>query len=399
MWIFVACQQPPRESAPSVDCEPSGTICPWLGSAGVAYFSPDGDFRTETETYLPIDLSFGISGSAYYADFNNQRVREIDAEGFVRTIAGTGMVGDGDLYGEDCWEGCPAGATQWHNPTDALQDPLDPDKIWVASWANDRIAEISLGQQSVRFLAGDGAPYTHDDGPGPLASLYRPARLAAGPDGILYVADQANQVLRRVDRDGEVTTIAGTPGRYGYSGDGHAAEARLHEPVEEERSPGGGMVVDGERLLFADPHNGVIRALNLGTGQIETIVGRYQPQGEIIAYDPRTGEPYETEAASLPGYSGDGGPAEEAVLNEPHDIALGPGGELYIADTGNHCVRVVIDGVISTFAGTCGEMGASGDGGPALEALLTRPYGVTIDPSGGVLVVDTQNHTVRRVAP
>ncbi len=97
------------------------------------------------------------------------------------------------------------------------------------------------------------------------------------------------------------------------------------------------------------------------------------------------------------GYDGDGGDALDAMLFAPTDVAVGPDHEVYIADTGNHCVRVVKDGVIETFAGTCGEFGYDGDGGDATAALLERPYGVALDADGNVYIGDTYNHVFRKV--
>jgi DNA-binding beta-propeller fold protein YncE len=86
------------------------------------------------------------------------------------------------------------------------------------------------------------------------------------------------------------------------------------------------------------------------------------------------------------------------VFSEPRDLAVGPVGEIYVADTWNHCVRVVADGFVSTFAGSCGESGLSGDRGPADEALFNAPYGVAVDVEGNVYVSDSMNNLIRRIA-
>ena len=100
------------------------------------------------------------------------------------------------------------------------------------------------------------------------------------------------------------------------------------------------------------------------------------------------------------GYSGDGGPATEAMLNTPSDVAVAGDGTIYIADTDNSCIRVVKpDGIIETFAGICGVQGYSGDYGPAQEALLNRPFGVSLDRDGRVYISDTYNSVIRWVDP
>jgi sugar lactone lactonase YvrE len=97
------------------------------------------------------------------------------------------------------------------------------------------------------------------------------------------------------------------------------------------------------------------------------------------------------------GYEGDGGPATEALLKNPTDVAVTKDGVLFIADTHNSCVRKVEDGEISTVAGVCGERGYDGDGGPADEALLNRPYGIALGPEGNLYIADTHNHRIRVV--
>jgi serine/threonine-protein kinase len=100
------------------------------------------------------------------------------------------------------------------------------------------------------------------------------------------------------------------------------------------------------------------------------------------------------------GYAGDGGPATEAKLGRLSDVAIGPDGRIYIADTDNDCVRVITtDGTISTFAGQCAKRGFSGDKGPATLAQLNRPYGVAIGPSGELFIADTHNNRIRVVGP
>ena len=167
-----------------------------------------------------------------------------------------------------------------------------------------------------------------------------------------------------------LTTVAGN-GAEGYAGDGGSAvEATLNNPFD--------VVFDSQgRLIFTDTFGQRIRRVDMASGVITTIAGNGQE-----------------------GYSGDGGPATEAMLDTPSDVAVAADGTIYIADTENSCIRAVDpDGIIDTFAGVCGERGFGGDFGPANEALLNRPFGVAIDADGLVYISDTYNSVIRVVEP
>jgi DNA-binding beta-propeller fold protein YncE len=127
-------------------------------------------------------------------------------------------------------------------------------------------------------------------------------------------------------------------------------------------------------MYVADTGNHRVRVIDMATGMIDTFAGN-----------------------GTAAYAGDGGAAKDASLFGPTDLALGPDGELYVADTENSCVRVIEDGVIATFAGTCTEPGFAGDGGAPTDALLSKPYGVSLDEVGNVYIADTYNHRFRVV--
>ena len=132
-----------------------------------------------------------------------------------------------------------------------------------------------------------------------------------------------------------------------------------------------------------------VRQFDLAAGTITTVAGMGQTPP-----DSDNG----TTCTEGCGYGGDGGSALDAMLNTPSDIAVASDGTIYIADTDNSCVRVVSpDGVMETFAGVCGERGFDGEGGPADEALLDRPFGVAVDGQDNVYISDTYNSVIRRV--
>jgi serine/threonine-protein kinase len=180
----------------------------------------------------------------------------------------------------------------------------------------------------------------------------------------------------------------------GYAGDGGpAADALLFAEVGQQADPSSKLTYANDVLYIADSGNNIIRTIDLTTMTIDRLAG--------VPWT-RDSEDDLIEPADLT--AGDGGPALDAVLNNPRDVAVGLAGEVYIADTDNHCVRVVHpDGTIDTFAGTCGAAPQPGDAfkgenQPAVNALLWSPYGIEVDNYGHVYIADTKNHVIRRVA-
>ena len=196
-----------------------------------------------------------------------------------------------------------------------------------------------------------------------------PRGVAFGPDGSLYFADDHSHVVRRVDRAGTTTIFAGKLGMWGSSGDGGlAVKACLNSPY--------GVAVDKFGNVFiADTGNNAIRVVRASNSVISTIAGSL---GTLDA-------------------SGDGGPAVNATLYYPKGVAVDAQANVYIADTGNRLIRVVraSDGVIFTIAGTPGVPGAYGDGGPAVNATLNYPSGVAVDIFGNIYIADIGNSAIR----
>src|SRR5690606_11058058 len=184
-----------------------------------------------------------------------------------------------------------------------------------------------------------------------------------------FILDMRNQVVRKIDPDGVISTVAGTPGEAGYEGDGGSPlEAKFRFPAGSNPPPGGALAFDREgRLYVSDTLNHVIRRIDFEADSIETIAG--------------TGEA---------GFSGDGGDAVEAELNNPRDLQLSPDGELlYVADELNHRVRVIDLGAgsIETAAGN-GEQGYDGEGHDPTETALNRPGGLAFDGDGMLYIAD-----------
>lgn len=279
---------------------------------------------------------------------------------------------------------------------------------------------------SIETIAGTGKPgFAGDGGPAIKAELDNPFGIVRGPDGALYYCEYTGQRIRRIGNDGIITTLAGT-GQEGFSGDGGPAlEGTFNKPHELRFDAVGD-------LYIVDMVNHAVRKIDMKTGILTTIAGTGQP-----------------------GYSGDGGPAVKAQFKQPHSIQFGPEGDLYICDIGNHVIRRLDmkTGMISTFAGTgkagdtpddspiegtplkgprsldfdkagklwlatregnqvfrfdlkagkihhvagTGKGGFTGHGGPALEATLSGPKGISVDSDGNVWLADCESHSIRMI--
>lgn len=224
------------------------------------------------------------------------------------------------------------------------------------------LSDMKIG--NIYTIAGNGTcGYSGDGGKAVYAQLTRPRGVALDSQGNYYIADEYAHCIRKVDTDGNISTIAGG----GTSGDGGpATSARLKFPVDVT-------VDEAGNLYIADTNNKRIRKVDTD-GNISTVAGNGNG-----------------------GYSGDGGSAVSAQLSYPHGIAVDKGGNLYISDRDAHCIRKVdTEGIISTIAGT-GTSGSSGDGGSATSAQLNCPYGVAVDGAGNVYISEQQGHRIRKV--
>lgn len=221
-------------------------------------------------------------------------------------------------------------------------------------------------------VAGDTAwTYQRDGVLATQASIFLPMGLAVDTAGNFFLADSSNNRIRRVDaQSGLISTVAGN-GTPSYGGDGGLATAAM------VNSPGG-LLLDGAGNLFlADTNNHIIRRIDAVSGIITTIAGVPASQG----------------------YSGDGGAATAAHLSAPEGLAFDAGGDLLIADTGNHVVRRVdaSSGIITTIAGT-GTAGFGGDNGLATAAKLNTPWSLAVALDGSIAIADSRNNRVRSIS-
>ena len=344
------------------------TIHTSAGSYGTAGFNGGGHEALDAWLYDPEDVADAPDGGLLIADDNNHAIRRLTPEGILDVVAGGVFIGDGP-------DG-PALTSSFNHPASLTLDPGDPNALWIAATGNHRIKLLDLASAQIEAAVGTGVSgFAGDGGDATRAELGRPTSVAFGPDGDMYVSDKVNQVIRRVDADGVIRTFAGQPGGRGYKGDGGpASEARLRAQEHGKYDPSSRITVSGHTMYVVDTGNQVLRSIDLDTEIITTLAG----SGEAG--------------------NGAGGPARSVDLQNPHDVAVGPDGTVFLSDTGNHCVRALLaDDTLVTVAGVCGESGFSGDGGDPQAALLYYPSGIDVGPDGTLFIADTYNHVIRRV--
>jgi len=358
---------------PSEKCEEPGAICTYMGN-GTAGLGPDGTDRLEAMLYLPQDLTFGPDDKPYLLDWNNHRILTVDSDDTIDVVAGTGLLGDGP-------EG-PALAAAFNHPTNIAFDPTGG--LVISAWHNSRIERVDLETGNLEFLAGTGGRgYNGDEIAAETAILDLPSAVGFDSTGRMFLSDQANQQIRMVDQ-GIIYDVAGTQRVTGYTGDGGpATSATFLGTVGQAADPANRLFIHDDVIYVADTGNHVIRSIDIATWTIDTFAGTKACDGGGVC----TG----TEGD-------DDGPKLEATFSSPRDLHVTDDGTIYVADTGNSCVRRISpDGDVDTVAGVCGSEGYEGDYGPASEALLFRPYGVTVDHHGDLYIADTYNQTVRVV--
>jgi len=339
-------------------------------------FSGDGGPAIMAHLDQPSAVTTDAKGDLYIIDDNNNVVREVTPNGIIHTFAGGGLPGESSNNGVPATQASLSfgdfEAAGGGLAVDSKGDVFiaDPDRAMVFEVTPNGILHIFAG-------GGDSVSGGGDGGPATQASLVEPYGVAVDARGDVFIADTGTNTIREVTPDGIIHTVAGmlsnaypTGGPGGFSGDGGpATQALLNQPTD--------VAVDSKGDLFiVDSGNDRIREVT-PNGIINTIAG----DGTV-------------------GYKGNGGPATSAELNLNHEggIAADANGNVFIADSGNNVIREVsTSGIITTVAGT-GTAGYSGNGGPATSATLNNPTGVTVSSTGKLYIGDTDNNVVRAVS-
>lgn len=325
---------------------PAGPHIVTVAGTGRRAFSPDGGLANAAALVHPVAVAVGSSGQIYIAEGN--RVREVSPDGRIATLAGTGNAGD-------TGDGGPASKAQLNTPQGLAVD--SSGRVYIADTLSNRVRRVDL-DGTITTVAGTGeAGYAGDGSRAVDAKLDLPTGLAIGFGDTLFIADTGNNVIRQLGLDGVIRTVGGT-GEAGYRGDGGSAtDAALHAP--------GGLAFDDEGNLFvADTLNERIRRIDV-KGEIAPVAGN-----------------------GVAAFGGDGDQAISAELNlatNPLEgigqaIAVGPTGDVFVADALNNRLReVTVAGAIVTIA------------------LMKTPLGVAVDDHGVVYVADGDDNRVVRI--
>jgi trimeric autotransporter adhesin len=355
----------------------SGSVSTIAGNATIGY-SGDGGPATSAELWAPSGVAVDASGNLYIADLGDNVVRKVTAStGTITTVAGDSIYMGADTFGGYSGDGGPAVSAKLNGPVSIALDASG--NLYIADDGNNLIRKVTASTGIITtvagyFVGGNGG-YSGDGGPAVKAQLKNPHGVAVDVSGNLYIADTGNNVIRKVSAStGIISTAVGNGYRAGtnpggYGGDnGPATSAELSDPV--------GVALDASgNLYIADAANMRVRKVDASTGTITTVAGN-----------------------GVQGSAGDNGAATSAELNHLMGVTVDPMGNLYVADTGNMRVRKVdaSNGKISAMAGS-GVQGYSGDGGPANDAKLNNPWSVVVDSMGNLYIADYANSVVRKV--
>jgi RHS repeat-associated protein len=341
----------------------------------------------------------------------------LPASGYIKTIVGTGgtcgFAGDGGL----------ATSARLCYPQGVAVD--GSGNVYIADYGNHSIRKVTASTGVISTVAGIGGSggYSGDGGQATSAQLALPMAVAIDSSGNMYIADYGNDLIRKVNSSGVISTFAGTYNSKGYTGDGGAAtSAQLNNPI--------GVAVDASgNVYIVDSANNAIRKVTVSTGIISTYEGG--PNASCYGNCPATNAvlnyPYDvavdasgnvytseywggliaevtasTEIMNIVagvgslGYSGDDGPATSAHLNYPAGVAVDAHGNVYIVDSANLRIRKVTasTGVINTIAGN-GTAGYTGDGGLATDAEINYSNGAAVDASGNFYFADVSDNVIR----
>ena len=321
-------------------------------------YAGDGQQATNAELYYPRGVAVDTTGNIYIADEGNARIRRVDAKtGLMSTAAGGGTGGLGD--------GGKAISAELSDVWGVATDKAG--NIYISDTYNWRVRKVTLATGIINTIAGNGN-YGNSGAGGPAtdAEIGYSVNMKLDTAGNIYFADEGTNTVHEITTSGIINTVVGS-GSYGFCGDGGpATDACLY-------FPSGVAIDDSGNLYVADLYNTRIRKVTKATGNI---ISTFAGDGQF-------------------GYSGDGGPATAAELYEPTGVAVDAHRNVYIADFYNNRIRKVdTNGIITTI---CGGSGV-GDGGSALDAVLSYPMNVSVDKSSNVYIADYFDNRVREIS-
>ena len=326
-----------------------------------AGFSGDTGIATQAQLSSPQMVALDGNNNLYIADQGNNRIREV-SHGNIDTIVGNGLIGDNG----------PATGAQLGSPFGIGLDPAG--NLYIADTMFSRVRKVTAATGVITTVAGNGTSSNSlpNGSSATSVGLNFPNGVAADQNGNVYISDSFAFAILEVS-SGLISTFAGD-GTGGYSGDGGpATQAEIGNPYGIATDSQGNVYISDN--LETDTSN-ANRVREITNGTIDTVAGN----GQI-------------------GAMGDGGPATSAQLNFPSGLAVDSQGNLYIADLYNNEIRKVSNGKIATVAGNSQlTMPFSGDGGPATSAALNNPSGVAVDSSGNLYIADTGNNRIRMVS-
>ncbi len=331
-----------------------------IAGTGTPGFSGDGGPAAKAQLNLPSGLALDSKGNLYISDRSNNRIRIMDKKGIIKTYAGNGE----DGYGGDAG---PALKARIDRPFGIDID--DKDNLYIADRGNNRIRKVNK-EGVITTVAGDGGFFfMGDNGPAYRASIAGPTDVAVDGKGNVYIADRNNNRVRMLDKLGMIRTIAGT-GQQDYNGDSELArDTNFYLPFAVE--------IDNEgNLLVIDRSHYRIRKIVPLKGTVTTVAGN-----------------------GLKKFAGDGGPATGAVLNFPAGMVVDKEDNLIFSDKGHYRIRKIDpSGIIQTIAGN-GTRGNVGDGGPAIDASLYGATALTLNSKEEMFVVSPSGFVsiIRRI--
>lgn len=338
-----------------------GQVLFTIAGNGLGDSTGDGGSARNATLHWPKGIAVDAHGNVFIADSYNNMVRKVDTNGIITTIAGNGFEA-GNGTGGFGGDGGAATAARLYFPSGVAVDTSG--NVYIADASNHRIRKVGTGGIITTFAGTGVNGYAGDGGAATAAQLYQPSHVIADTFGNVFIADEINNCIRKVDPSGIISTYAGN-GTSGFSGDGGpAASAQLSHPQD--------MALDirGD-LYIVDEGNVRIRMVDT-FGNIRSVAG----------------------VLGIHAYSGDGGPATAAHLDHPAGIAVSDSGKIYIADLGNSRIRMIDSGIITTVAGT-GQDSCGGDGHYATATQLSFPVAVAVRGINNLYIVDQACNKVK----